>query len=49
MGQIMVTIRLSGKFELPATYITDLWREKCDQTYQHVYECYYGSGQVCME
>jgi len=30
--------------ELPPVYTKDLWVEKCDQTYQHVYEHYYGQG-----
>lgn len=29
---------------LPAAYTTDLWQEKCNQTYHHIYECYYGPG-----
>ena len=30
--------------QLPGIYTTELWRDKCDATYQHFYECYYGSG-----
>ena len=30
--------------ELPPAYTKELWQNKCDATYQHVYECYYGQG-----
>ncbi len=30
---------------LPSTYTTDLYQEKCDQTYQHVYDSYSGAGK----
>lgn len=30
--------------DLPPVYARDLWQDKCEATYQHVYESYYGSG-----
>ena len=30
--------------ELPPAYTKELWQNKCDATYQQVYECYYGQG-----
>lgn len=30
--------------ELPPAYTKELWQNKCDATYQHIYECYYGQG-----
>lgn len=31
--------------KLPAAFNPDLYRSKCDQVYQHVYDSYYGQGQ----
>jgi type I restriction enzyme R subunit len=30
---------------LPSAYTRELYRQKCQTVYQHVYDCYYGSGQ----
>ena len=30
---------------LPSAFSTDLYREKCDAVYQHVYDNYYGAGR----
>ena len=45
--QTRADVRLTiGKIleELPPVYTQDLWVQKCDQTYQHVYEKYFGQG-----
>jgi type I restriction enzyme R subunit len=31
--------------QLPPPYTRELYRQKCETVYQHVYDCYYGSGQ----
>jgi type I restriction enzyme R subunit len=31
--------------KLPAVYTTDLYRAKCDETYQHIYDSYFGQGR----
>jgi type I restriction enzyme R subunit len=31
--------------QLPAPFVKDLYKEKCDRIYQHVYDSYYGAGQ----
>jgi type I restriction enzyme, R subunit len=31
--------------ELPESYTAELYKQKCEQTYQHVYEFYYGAGK----
>jgi type I restriction enzyme, R subunit len=33
--------------ELPQLYKPDLYRQKCDAVYQHVYDSYFGPGQSC--
>ena len=30
---------------MPATYDTDLYQQKCQLVYQHVYDSYYGAGK----
>lgn len=30
---------------LPSAYTTELYQQKCDQVYQHIYESYFGQGQ----
>ncbi len=30
--------------KLPTAYTTDLYRTKCEQVYQHIYDSYYGQG-----
>ena len=31
--------------ELPRVFTKDLYQQKCDAVYQHVYDSYYGSGK----
>lgn len=31
--------------QLPRTYTPEIYREKCDLVYQHIYDSYYGQGQ----
>jgi len=30
---------------LPGAFTKDLWQEKVDRVYQHVYDSYYGEGR----
>ena len=30
---------------LPRTYTPDMYQQKCDDVYQHIYESYMGNGQ----
>ena len=30
--------------QLPDVYTKEIWEEKCNATYRHFYECYYGPG-----
>ncbi|MCX5909137.1 MAG: DUF3387 domain-containing protein, partial [Deltaproteobacteria bacterium] len=31
--------------KLPDVFAKDIWQKKCDQTYQHVYDSYFGEGR----
>ena len=35
--------------ELPRTYTPDLYREKCDLVYRHVFDAYQGEGKSVYE
>ena len=35
--------------ELPRIYTTELYQQKCDEVYQHIYDSYYGQGQSIYE
>jgi type I restriction enzyme R subunit len=35
--------------QLPALFTPRLYQEKCDATYQHIYECYFGEGKSIYE
>jgi type I restriction enzyme R subunit len=30
---------------LPEAFSEEIWRKKCDLTYQHVYDSYFGEGK----
>lgn len=42
---VEVTIRDVLRAELPSSYTPKLFKEKCDDVYQHVFESYYGEGK----
>jgi type I restriction enzyme R subunit len=43
-AQVMVTIEDMLDKGLPATFAEDVFHQKCDLVYQHVYDSYFGEG-----
>ena len=44
-ADVLYTIQTVLDKELPRSYTPDIFKEKCDFVYQHVYDSYYGQGQ----
>jgi type I restriction enzyme R subunit len=44
-AQVRATIENILDQELPTLYTADLYQQKCDTVYQHVYDSYFGAGQ----
>ncbi len=44
-AQVRVTIESILDRDLPPVYSEELFRQKCDAVYQHVFECYAGAGR----
>ena len=44
-AQVLTTIQALFDQELPQAYSPDLYRQKCDQVYQHIYDSYFGAGK----
>jgi len=44
-ADVLYTIHTVLDKELPRSYTPEIFREKCDFVYQHVYDSYYGAGQ----
>ena len=44
-ADVQVTIEKLLDAELPEKYTPEIFKEKCQLVYQHVYDSYYGSGQ----
>ncbi len=44
-ADVLLTIRHTLDKELPRSYTPNIFREKCDFVYQHVYDSYYGAGK----
>ena len=44
-ADVQVTIEKLLDAELPEKYVPEIFTEKCQLVYQHVYDSYYGSGQ----
>jgi hypothetical protein len=44
-AMVRYTIETVLENELPRAYSTDLYKQKCDAVYQHVYEAYVGQGK----
>jgi len=42
---VLITIQDSLDRELPRAYTPEIFNQKCDLVYQHIYDCYYGAGQ----
>lgn len=42
---VLITIQDYLDRELPRAYTPEIFNQKCDLVYQHVYDCYYGAGQ----
>lgn len=42
---VRVTIEKTLDERLPAAYTPQLYRQKCEASYRHVYESYFGEGQ----
>lgn len=41
---VLIAIQDSLDRELPRAYTPEIFKRKCDQVYQHIYDCYYGAG-----
>lgn len=48
-ASVMVTIEEILDRNLPESYDKDIFKEKCQQVYQHVYDSYFGSGKSIYE
>lgn len=48
-ADVLLTIRNILDKELPRSYTTDLFQQKCDFLYQHIYDSYYGSSKSIYE
>ena len=44
-ADVLYTIHTVLDKELPRSYTPEIFRQKCDFIYQHVYDSYYGAGQ----
>lgn len=44
-ADVLLTIRTILDKELPRSYTPDLFQQKCDFLYQHIYDSYYGAGK----
>jgi type I restriction enzyme, R subunit len=44
-AQVLTTIQSLLDQELPQAYTPDLYRQKCGQVYQHIYDSYFGAGK----
>jgi type I restriction enzyme, R subunit len=44
-AQVLITIQDVLDQKLPRKYSKDLYKEKCDVIYQHIYDSYYGQGR----
>ncbi|MEK7846539.1 MAG: type I restriction enzyme endonuclease domain-containing protein, partial [Nitrospinota bacterium] len=44
-ADVLLTIRTILDKELPRSYAPDLFQQKCDFLYQHIYDSYYGAGK----
>ena len=49
-GRVLTCIRATRTLEwilgeLPRAYTSDLYQQKCDTVYQHVYDSYQGEGK----
>jgi len=44
-ADVLLTIQTVLDEELPRSYTPDLYQQKCDAVYQHVYESYFGAGK----
>jgi len=48
-ADVLLTIRNILDKELPRSYTPDLFQQKCDFLYQHIYDSYYGSSKSIYE
>ncbi|MFQ5455925.1 MAG: type I restriction endonuclease subunit R [Nitrospirota bacterium] len=44
-ADVLFTIQTVLDNELPGSYTPDLFHERCNSVYQHIYDSYYGSGK----
>jgi type I restriction enzyme R subunit len=44
-ADVLFTIETILDKMLPGTYTPEIYRQKCDVVYQHVYDSYYGAGK----
>lgn len=42
---VLITIQDYLDRGLPRVYSPEMYNQKCDMVYQHIYDCYYGNGQ----
>ena len=48
-ADVQVTIETVLDKELPRTYTPEIFKEKCDEVFHHVYDSYYGAGRSVYE
>lgn len=48
-ASVIITVRDVLDADLPRTYEVNLYEEKCDQAYKHIYDCYEGAGKSIYE
>lgn len=44
-ASVLLTIQEILDKNLPSSYSPQLYQEKCDRVYEHIYENYYGDGK----
>lgn len=44
-AQVKLTVEKILDDELPAPYTPELFNQKCEAVYQHIYDSYYGAGR----
>lgn len=44
-AEVLYTIEKVLDDDLPRSFSTDIYRKKCEQVYQHIYDNYYGDGR----
>lgn len=48
-ASVLVTIEEILDKNLPKSYSKNIFQDKCQQVYQHIYDCYFGLGKSIYE